>query len=96
MRVRTKISFFMAFCLGLLACLVFVPPLQIKDGVNSTWNFLILVSAVAFQWFGSYLNEMKHRLVWALQRQVVAFEQTDALLRLVFPAVVLVCDDGQI
>ena len=86
--VRTKISFFIPVFLVLFSCLIFFPPLKLNDASNSLNNVLVFGVVSASQWFGSYRNELRDRLVWELQRRLDAFEQTDALLRLVFPAVV--------
>jgi hypothetical protein len=94
--VRTKISFFIPVFLLLLSCLIFVPPLKLNDASNSFNNVMVFGVVSASQWFGSYRNELRDRLVWELQRRLDTSEQTDALLRLVFPAVVFVSSDGQI
>jgi hypothetical protein len=94
LRVRTKLSFLMPVSLVLVSCFTFVPPFKLNDASNSFNNVALLVSVCAGHWFGSYRNELRDRLVWELQRRLDAFEQRDALLRLVFPAVVLVSSDG--
>jgi hypothetical protein len=79
-----------------LSCLIFVPPLGLNDASNSLVNVLIIGVVCGGHWFGSYRNEYRDRLVWELQRRLDTCEQMDALLRLVFPAVVLVSPDGLI
>ena len=72
--VRTKISFFIPVFLLLLSCLIFVPPLKLNDASNSFNNVMVFGVVSASQWFGSYRNELRDRLVWELQRRLDAFE----------------------
>jgi hypothetical protein len=96
-RPRTKITLLVPGCLFISywVGVLFFSPVMPEDHTYSFYNFLLLCTC-AGHWYGSYCNERQDRVIWSLRRKIDAFEQSDALLRLVFAAVVSVSLDGRI